>query len=153
MAFGGRTDAGAAVTANVEKSVHASSGIASDNDALGGNLAQNEVARTRDFALAAGVDPQLRIETVHLLAENLRVSVVATRKSFWRGRHFSLHGLPESVVSSILCHKENVALESTSGLWIADGSGQVRSVVNRAKTRRAARRNCRAPAMAVREAQ
>src|SRR6266403_302373 len=94
MAFGEGTDARAAVAANVEKGVQASARIAGDNDALAGNLTQNVVAGMWNFGLAARIDPHLRIEAFHLLAENLRVRVVAPRKSLWRGRHFCLHDFP-----------------------------------------------------------
>src|SRR5690348_14941047 len=53
MTFGRRTDAGAAVTADVEKSMNVSACIAGHNNALAGDLAQNEVAGTRNFGLAA----------------------------------------------------------------------------------------------------
>src|ERR1700720_1516035 len=97
MPFGGRTDARAAVAANIEKSVHAGRGIAGDNDAFAGDLTQNVVARSWNFGLAAGIDPHLGVEAVHFLAENLRVCVIATWKSPWRGRHFCLHVFPEAL--------------------------------------------------------
>src|SRR6266478_3442650 len=107
VTFGGRTDARAAVAANIEKGLHASAGIARDNDAFSCNLTENVVAGAWNFSFAAGIHPHLRIEAVHLVAENLRVGVVALRKSLWRGRHFYLHVFPEVLrLSGILCHNE-----------------------------------------------
>src|SRR4029077_18368864 len=107
MAFGRSTDAGAAVAANVEKGVYAAACIASDNDALTGNLSQNEVAGAWNFGLAACIYPHLRVEAVHLVAKDLGIGVVALRKSFWRGSHFCLHDFPEGCsLSGLLCHKE-----------------------------------------------
>src|SRR6266852_772562 len=107
MAFGRRADASAAMTANIEKSVHATAYVAGDNNAFAGNLAQNKIAWSRNLRLAAGIHPHLRVEAFHLLGENLWVGVIASRKSPWRGRHFCLHRIPKvCALSSILCHNE-----------------------------------------------
>src|SRR2546421_3017320 len=80
VALGGRTNAGAAMATDVEEGLHAAGCIACDNDAFTGDLAQNVVAGTWDFRLAAGIHPHLRVKAVHLFAEYLRVGVVALRK-------------------------------------------------------------------------
>src|SRR2546421_2961309 len=80
VALGGRTNAGAAMATDVEEGLHAAGCIARDDDAFTGDLAQNVVAGTWDFRLAASVDPHLRIETIHLFPEHLRVGVIALRK-------------------------------------------------------------------------
>src|ERR1700682_1807970 len=104
VAFGGGTDARTAMAANVEEGLNASASIACDDDALAGDFTQNVVAGAWNFHLAPGIHPDLRIETLHLLVENLRVGVVAPRKRRRRGG-YCLHGCPEvCVLSSILCH-------------------------------------------------
>src|SRR5579863_4664436 len=70
----------AAMPAHVVKSAHIARGVARNNDAFPGQLAQEVVARIGDGAVAPGADPPAEVKALDLLAKDFRICVIPRRQ-------------------------------------------------------------------------
>jgi hypothetical protein len=70
-------DPGTAMPAHIEKPPQRAIPVASNDDALPRDLAQKVIARRRDLVGASGADPGLAVEAFQLVAEEIRICVIA----------------------------------------------------------------------------
>src|SRR4029077_3029719 len=77
MPFGAGTNAGTAMSADVEKRAQGVTPVPRNDDAFTRDLAQKIVARRRDLVCPPGADPGLAVKAFECVAENIGVCVVA----------------------------------------------------------------------------
>jgi hypothetical protein len=76
MPFGAGTNAGTAMSADVEKRAQGVTPVPRNDDAFTRDLAQKIVARRRDLVCPPGADPGLAVKAFEFVAEDIGVCVV-----------------------------------------------------------------------------